>query len=304
MTKGGRVPHVPPDLDVLARIARWAETRPDVRAVLLTSSRARPGAPVDALSDWDIILYAGDPDALLADPLWPDELGPVLVRLPPAGLEAAWPHPSRLVVYEDGPKIDFMVKPVSELGDVARSGTLPAELDAGYRVLLDRDGLTRGLPAPTGAAYVLAPPSQADFGAAVEEFWWESLYVAKSLWRGELLPARYSLDCVMRQDLLLRMLQWRAAADARAADADARYRPGVNGRGLRERLDPELWTALERTFAGPGIDESWRALDAAVTLFRDLATSLARDLRHAYPHAMDERVTARLEVMRPPRDPE
>jgi hypothetical protein len=35
--------------DVVRRLIRWAERNDPVRAMLLTSTRARPGSPVDAL---------------------------------------------------------------------------------------------------------------------------------------------------------------------------------------------------------------------------------------------------------------
>ena len=45
---------------VVSRLVTWAAGRPDVRAVLLTSTRAKPG-PVDALSDYDVVVVVDDP---------------------------------------------------------------------------------------------------------------------------------------------------------------------------------------------------------------------------------------------------
>ena len=44
------------DDPVLKRLIAWAVARPDVRAVWLTSTRARPGAAVDDLSDYDVVV--------------------------------------------------------------------------------------------------------------------------------------------------------------------------------------------------------------------------------------------------------
>ncbi len=262
--------------EAIRRIVRWAEAREAVRAVILTSTRAREGASVDAWSDYDVILYATDPAPFLGDGAWTAELGPVLVQMPPRGQEHAWGTPTRLVLYEDGTRIDFTVL------DAGVPATLSEELDAGYRVLLDKDGLTAALPAPSGAAYVLRPPTQEELGAVVEEFWWETTYVAKNLWRGELLPARYSLDCVLRLDLLRRMLEWRAAIGHGWT-----YRPGVLGRGLKAHLDPETWSELERTYSGDDRDALWRT----IALFRTVATEVARALGLEYPHRLDARMT-------------
>jgi aminoglycoside 6-adenylyltransferase len=117
---------------VVRRIVRWGEAREDVRAVVLTSTRAREGAFVDALSDYDVVLYASEPARFLGDRGWTAELGPVLVQMPPRGREHAWGYPTRLVLYEDGARIDFTIL------DAGVPATLSDELDAGYRVLLDK----------------------------------------------------------------------------------------------------------------------------------------------------------------------
>ena len=255
--------------DVMRRIVRWAGGREDVRAVILTSTRAREGASVDAWSDYDVILYATDPAPLLGDGGWAAELGAVLVQMPPRGQEHAWGAPTRLVLYEDGTRIDFTVL------DAGVPATLSEELDAGYRVLLDKDGVTAALPAPSGAAYVLRQPTQEEFGAVVEEFWWETTYMAKNLARGEPLPAKYSLDCVLKLDLLRRMLEWRVAIDHGWT-----YRPGVLGRGLKAHLSPERWNELEQ-------GDLWRT----IALFRAVAVEVARELGLEYPHRLDARMT-------------
>lgn len=270
---------------VTCRIVRWAETRSDVRAVLLIGSRAAVGGAPDAASDHDVVMYATDPAALLGDPAWPEQLGPVLVQLPPRGQERAWGWPTRLVLFRDGSKIDFTVLPVSALREATSAPRLPDQLDAGYRVLLDRDGLAAALATPTGAAYRVRPPTQQEFGAVVEEFCWEATYVARNLWRDELLPARYSLECVMKLELLRRMLEWWAGAEKGWS-----LRPGVWGRGLRAQLPEATWARLEATFAGAGREEGWGALLQTCALFRDVALQVAERLGLPYPREVDDGV--------------
>lgn len=72
--------------------------------------------------------------------------------------------------------------------------TLLDELDAGYRVLLDKDQLTAALPPPTHRAYLPTPPDEAAYQQWIEEFFSDVPYVAKCLWRGELFPAKWCLD--------------------------------------------------------------------------------------------------------------
>ena len=115
---------------------------------------------------------------------------------------------SRLVLSTGGEKIDFTLWPTSILRAVLEQEDLPEELDVGYRVLLDKDGLTRHLKEPTFRAHIPERPTQAEFTDLVEEFWWESTYVAKHLWRDDLLPAKYNLDYMMKHYMLRKMIEW------------------------------------------------------------------------------------------------
>ncbi len=42
--------------DVVRRLVEWANGKDAVRAMLLTSTRANPHAPVDVFSDYDVVL--------------------------------------------------------------------------------------------------------------------------------------------------------------------------------------------------------------------------------------------------------
>ena len=45
---------------VLEVFKNWAEEKDNVRCAILTSSRVRPNATIDFLSDYDIELYVSD----------------------------------------------------------------------------------------------------------------------------------------------------------------------------------------------------------------------------------------------------
>ena len=281
-----------PPVAVRVRLAAWAEGSAPVRAALLTGSRSRPGAALDRFSDYDVILYVTDPAAYLEDPSWFSEHAAVLVSLQDRSDFVASRRYTQLVLYEDGVKIDYTLVPVAELERMSGERRLAPELDLGYTVLVDKDGLTDSLPAPSGRAWIPAPPTQAAFSALVEEFWWEAGYVAKNLARGELLPAKYSLESVMKLDLLRRMLEWQVGTERWS------WRPGVLGRGLREVLDPLTWRALEATYAGGAIEENWTALFRAIELFRAVARTVATRLSLDYPDRLDARMTAWLQAAR------
>jgi len=196
----------------------------------------------------------------------------------------------RLVVYRDHTKIDFALWPVELLQRVVEQQMSTDMLDWGYRVLLDKDGLAARLPAPTRTAHIPPIPTEQDYLALIEEFWWESTYVAKNLWRDDVVFARYNLDVVMRNELLLPLLEWRIELDH-----DWTWKPGVVGRGLKRALAPDLWSAFEQTYVGPGLAENWAALFTMTALFRRVAIEVGQALGYTYPQELDDGVTAYLE---------
>jgi aminoglycoside 6-adenylyltransferase len=283
----------PEAADVLARLERWAREEPRVRALVLESSRAQERAPLDAFSDYDVLVAVEDADAFAADETWPSAFGTPLVRFRDSGAVRGHTTYSRLVLYADGTKVDYLVWPAALLRELRGAQTLPEVLDWGCRPLVDKDGLTEGWPAPTRSAYIPRRPTEQEYYALVEEFWWETSYVAKNLWRDEVLFAKYNLEVVMKLDLLLRMLEWRIEIER-----DWMWKPGVLGRGMKQHLPAETWAELERTFVGPGIEENWQALFATTALFRRTAREVGAALGFAYPHELDAGMTAYLDGVR------
>jgi aminoglycoside 6-adenylyltransferase len=244
-----------PSDPVVDRIREWAARTDAVRVACLTGSRASGTALLDRFSDYDVIFFLTDPSTLVADAAWPRVFGRILLDFQDMVKDGDDSYAMHLVLYEDGTKIDFAIADVDVMRRMVSAQRLPAMLDAGYEILVDKDGLTARLRPPTHGAYVLRQPAQHEFGDLVREFWWETTYVAKQLWREELLPAKHSLDSVVILDLLRRMLEWRLAIDRQW-----QYAPGDLGRGLQAQLDRETWAEFAAAFAGPAIEDNWDAL--------------------------------------------
>ncbi len=276
------------DDPVIAHLVRWAMANPRLRAVVWTSTRTNPAVKVDALSDYDIIFVVDDITPFLANDGWLNDFGPLLVVYrDPIRTEGGHPAFTRVTQYEDGLKIDFTVMGVDGWSQWASGPALPDDLDVGYRVLLDKDELTAHLQPPTGTAYIARPPDEAAYQEVIELFFHEGTYVAKNLWRDELLPAKYSFDAIMKGEQLRTMLEWRAAVDH-----DWTYKTGVLGKGLKKHLPPDLWAAFEATYVGAAIAENWAAFYATLNLFRQVATDVGSVLGYPYPLDLDRRATA------------
>src|SRR5258708_2961600 len=104
------------EANVVDRLMRWAEEQDFVRAMLLTSSRASKNAPVDILSDYDVVLYVSDTRPFADSDTWLQDFGRLLVRSRDERVNSYGIREYlRLVLYEDGTKIDFTITPTNTL---------------------------------------------------------------------------------------------------------------------------------------------------------------------------------------------
>jgi len=198
-----------------------------------------------------------------------------------------------VVQYEDGLKIDFSLWPVELLQQIAADPRLPDELDAGYQVLLDKDQLTQGLKPPTYSAYIPQPPTEAQYQETLENFFLDATYVAKLLWRDDVMAAKHLLDELMKQEHLRPMLEWRIELEHQWS-----VKPGPYGRRLKQWLPPALWSELERTYTGAELEANWAALFATLALMRRVAQEVGERLGYHYPDGLEWRVAAYLQRVR------
>ena len=278
--------------DVLKQVSEWADQNQNVRAVILTSSRTNPNAPVDPLSDFDIELFVRNLQPFLAGDAWLAPFGAILVRWPPSPPDDG-DRTTRLVMFADGLRIDFQIKMCNVLvQDVARPD-LPLYYDIGYEVLLDKDGLAEGLGPPSHCAHRTKKPSESEYDAVVRTFWWDATYVATYLWRDELFFAKYMLDDALHYEYLTEVLAWHIGVEH-----DWTINPGAHSRWLKRYLDSGTWSSVEASFAGAGIEDNWRALFETTKLFGRLATQVGEALGYTYPHDLDRGVTEYLTQIR------
>ena len=268
------------------RLIRWADSQDLIRAVILTSSRAIPHASLDLFSDYDVILVSRSIEPFYSDRTWLGVFGPVLaVYRDPLIDENGLKRSAYVVQYENSLKIDFSLWPVELLQRVISSEQLPVEFDAGYQVLVDKDDLTIELKQPSYSGYIPAPPTEAYYLRLIEGFLLDTTYVAKFLWRDDMMAAKHILDNSLKQEHLRPMLEWHAEIDHQWT-----LKPGPYGRRLKQHLPPDLWAELERTYTGAGLQENWEALFQTIALMRNVATVVGKHLGFTYPEELEQRV--------------
>ncbi len=257
-------------LDTLVQdFVHYAEKTEMCRAIILTGSAARTVRPADKYSDRDIQLFVTDPDGdqYLAwlrkyAPLW------MVIRERQAKTNL-W-----LIMYHGGHSLHLSINTVADLEKIVERQQLWTDQQRGYKILLDRDGYVAKLPPPRSPSY--QPPSETAFVECVESFFYGVILIAKQLKRGHLWTVQWA-NCI-EQKFLLQMLEWHAHAHA---DVDTWYR----GEAMKHWVTDDIWTSLHEVFGHFDSADSWRALFAAIALFRRTADETATILNYVLPKA-------------------
>lgn len=273
-------------MDIILHVANQDER---VRAVCMNGSRTNPNAPADPFQDYDIVYLVTELDSFVRNPGWVDVFGErIIMQTPekmamfPPGLGGRF---SYLMLFQDGNRIDLTLVPTHEQEKYLQEDKLTV-------VLLDKDRSLPQLPPPSDEDYRVKPPSREFFADCCNEFWWVSTYVAKGLWRQEMLYAQDHLHQVVRPMLMI-MLEWQAGIRT-----DFLISIGKNGKYLEKYMSKQSWDELMSTYAFGNEEETWNALFTMCRLFRDSALFVSDHFGFEYPERDDRLVTAYLERVR------
>ena len=270
--------------DLILNIAKADE---HVRAVFLNGSRANPNARRDFFQDFDIVYVVSEVGSLTADHSWIKCFGDMMIfQMPDAMGDDSHPDDGRfayLMQFMDGNRIDLTLFPVASLSKL--------EKDSLSVLLLDKDGLIQPFAPASEEGYLPQPPTAKEFFDCCNEFWWVSPYVAKGLWRGEIIYAQSMFHYVREQ--LMKMLAWHIGVKTGFA-----INPGKYGKHFQRHLEPELWAMLEQTYSDANYDRTWDAHEMMCRLFRLTASRVAAHFGFDYPFGDDERVSAHLKHVR------
>ncbi|TDN97727.1 aminoglycoside 6-adenylyltransferase [Sunxiuqinia elliptica] len=256
----------------------WAEDCPKVDVVIITSSRANPYTKTDILSDYDIELYVNDFTYFRNDDNWNEKFGDVIIKWP-LNPESTFDKNriTRLVQYKNFERIDFQISMSTNIN--------PIDLDNGYKVLIDKINATSKLQKPSYQNHIIRKPSEKEYIETINSFFWNSTYVAKALKRDEIYFAKYMLDYDIRFHSLQKMIEWFIGFHNEWSLTTNKF-----GRLFKNYLDDNMWSELEKTYAGARADENWIALENVISFFRNIATLIGEKLGYTYPEHIDQNV--------------
>ena len=171
------------DQEILELILETAK-KLQVDVVALSGSRTDTKAPKDKFQDYDVVYVVDDLDNLTNALSWLDQFGKRIIEQ-----EVTLGHRRLyLILFEDGNRIDLTLCPKDHINEWVDS-------EAGFTVLKDEKGLFEAyLPNPK--LYWTAPPSEEEFTASCNEFWWVSAYVVKGICRKQVIYATDHLKTI------------------------------------------------------------------------------------------------------------
>lgn len=278
-------------MDLILAVAKRDER---VRAVAMNGSRTNPNAPKDIFQDFDIVYLVTEMESFIAQPNWIDVFGERIIMQTPEDMAMFPPELggrfTYLMLFNDGNRIDLMLIPTEEKDEYCQEDKLTV-------ILLDKDDSLPTLTLPTDAEYWVKRPSAEFFADCCNEFWWVSTYVAKGLWRKEMLYAQDHLNQHTRP-MLIKMLEWQVGIET-----DFSVSIGKSGKYLEKFLSKGSWERLLSTYADGSYQSVWRALFTMADLFRDTASFVADRMNFDYPIDEDQRVTTylrQIEFEKPP----
>jgi aminoglycoside 6-adenylyltransferase len=274
--------------EMLDLIMNTAKDDERIRAVIMNGSRANPNAPQDCFQDFDIVYIVTEVAPFRYDYEWIRQFGEIMImqmpedmRDPPPGQDGRFVY---LMQFTDGNRIDLTIYPLAKLDEL--------DEDSLTVVLLDKDGIAQPVSPANESDYLPQPPIAKAFADCCNEFWWVCPYVAKGLWREEILYAKYFLEHFVR-DQVMKMSGWYVGLRTGFTG-----NPGKYGKYLKQYLEPQLWETLERTYSDASCDGTWEALYAMCDLFRKLALEIAEHFGFDYRTEDDKRVSAHLRHVR------
>ncbi len=144
------------------------------------------GNAKDEYSDYDINLFVTNIKPFLENDEWFEQFDEIVVFQKEGTYYRGEFIPTRLVIYQNSPRVDFSFWPISILEDWIAKNKLPEFYMNGYQVLLDKLGIANQLRPPTNDGYMQKRPTQEVFLQNIYNFYFEASIIAKYLYRNNL----------------------------------------------------------------------------------------------------------------------
>ena len=264
------------DTEIMTLILQIADTL-KVEAIALSGSRTNPQSVKDEFQDYDVVYIVDDLEDLISDLSWLNQFGNRLI----SQYNVVDHRHLYLMLFEDGNRIDLTLCPKEYIQEWVDS-------EANFEVIKDDKGLFESyLPSPK--RYWSCLPTEEEFAATCNEFWWVSAYVVKAIRRNQLIYATDHLYGICQQELL-KVLAWQVASDKGIVDI------GKNYKHLFHFLPAEKEKLFSALLDLSSIEKISQSLFATMNVFDREAQILAQKMEFAYNHKEAKKMMAYAEA--------
>ena len=180
-----------------------------------------------------------------------------------------------LMLFEDGNRIDLTLCPMESIQEWVDS-------EANFEVIKDVKGLFEAYQ-PNSKRYWTAPPTEEEFAASCNEFWWVSAYVVKAIRRNQLIYATDHLYGICQQELL-KVLAWLVTSERGSVDI------GKNYKYLFKYLSDEQEKEFSALLDLSSLEKNSQSLFATMNFFHREASVLAQKMGFAYDKEVAEKM--------------
>lgn len=264
-------------------ILNFAKNNDLIQAVILNGSRANPNAERDNFMDYDIVYVTEDVAHFIKSKNFINYFGDVLIMQEPDNPEFFTPEVSNkdkytyLIQFKDGNRIDLtFANP-----DFAKKICLE---DSQTLILMDKNNLLPQISPSSEKSYFIKKPTENEFLACCNEFWWLSTYIAKGLWRKQII---YALE-MFTQNVhpeFMKIANWYIGLKN-----DFGVNSGNYGKYFKKFLSKEMYLNLLQTYPEANPKSVYLSLETMCKLFGRMAKEISGSLGFEYNEKESENV--------------
>lgn len=259
--------------EMLNLILDIADRDDRIIAAYMNGSRTNENITKDIFQDYDIVYVVKETKSFIDDKAWIDNFGEILYMQYPDE------HPDYpgdkenfygwLMQFRDGNRIDLHI-------ETLRHALENIHKDRLCKVLLDKEDRFGDVAAASDVQYHIKRPSEAQFAACCNEFWWCTNNLAKGLWREEITYVHDMADFIVRKQLE-KMLVWKIGVLT-----DYGVSVGKSAKYMKNWLEPDEYAAYLGTYFDGSTVNAWEAVLTMCALFSKTAVWVAKHLNFAY----------------------
>lgn len=256
--------------DLILDIARNDER---ILAVYMNGSRTNINVPKDIFQDYDIVYVVKETKSFIEDKKWIHRFGDILYMQYPDEFPGeknnkenryAW-----LMQFTDGVRIDLSIQTISFTLNHIHDNKL-------CRILLDKANVLPNIEESSDITHYVQKPSEIEFLACANEFWWCSNNIAKGLWRNEIPYVQDMTNFIVRKQLEY-MLSWKAGIMH-----DFKVSVGKSGKYLYRYLDSQEYQEYLNTYFNKNVEDAWKSVFIMCDLFDKTAKYVGEQLGYTY----------------------